>query len=73
MRCLNLSSEVQVVPDNDKFICVHGSGWLTWVEVNIIKDEEFSVGSQASGELSWCNLKLYSVCGGQGETKERGW
>lgn len=40
MRYLNLSSEVQVTPDDDKFICGHGSRWLMWVEVNIIRDEE---------------------------------
>lgn len=67
MRCLNLSSEVQVVPDDDKFICVHGSGWLMWVEVNIIDDEEVNVGSQPSWELSWYNLKTCPMCGGQKE------
>lgn len=40
MRYLNLSSEVQVTPDDDKFICGHGSRWLMWVEVNIVRDEE---------------------------------
>lgn len=68
MRCLNLSSEVQVVTDDDKFICVHESGWLMWVEVNVIKEEEVNASSQPSWELSWYNLKPCSVCGGQGET-----
>lgn len=40
MRYLNLSSEVQVTPDDDKFICGHGSRRLMWVEVNIVRDEE---------------------------------
>lgn len=73
MRCLNLSSEVQVVPvvPDDKFICVHGNGRLLWVEVNSSKAEEVSVSSQPSRELSRYNLKPCPICGWEGGTKER--
>lgn len=39
MRCMHLSSEVQVASDDDRFIRGHRSEWFRWMEVNIIKGE----------------------------------
>ena len=39
-KTFKFSLEVQLVPYGGKFICRNGSGWLMWVEENIIKDED---------------------------------
>lgn len=70
MRYLNLSSEVQVTPDDDKFICGHGSRRLMWVEVNIVRDEE--VKEQNGHIIEWVihfeKIQVDDMAWDEGET-----
>lgn len=73
-RCMNLSSRVQVTSDDDRFICGHGSGWLMWVEVNIIRDEEVKDKTTTLlGELFTCTLKKLSLISGLGMKGQLCW